>query len=297
MARTGKQAVAEWHSGGQWVTVPQGRVFVRATEGTEGRGPRLVFLHGYPSSGYDFRGVLDRLAGRATLTLDFPGFGLSDKPRPHGYTLFEHADVVEWVLARYSEEPVYLVAHDMGTSVATELMARDRDGELGFDLSGVVLSNGGIIIERASLRPAQRALLSPLGPLVARLTNRPMFVRQFGRLFSAEHPLGRTEAEAQWALLARQNGHRILHLLCRYVRERAVYAHRWHGAIRHWDQPVSFLWGLQDPVATTDVLAGLRQLRPSAPVVELPELGHYPQIEAPEVVAEAVLWLIGHPEG
>jgi pimeloyl-ACP methyl ester carboxylesterase len=43
-----------------------------------------------------------------------------------------------------------------------------------------------------------------------------------------------------------------------------------------------------DPVATPAVLSGLRELRPSAPVTELPELGHYPQIERPEAIAGLV---------
>ena len=29
-----------------------------------------------------------------------------------------------------------------------------------------------------------------------------------------------------------------------------------------WAKPLSFLWGLDDPVATTNVLDGLRELRP-----------------------------------
>ena len=36
------------------------------------------------------------------------------------------------------------------------------------------------------------------------------------------------------------------------------------------------------------MLAGLRELRPAAPVRELPELGHYPQIEDPEAIAALV---------
>lgn len=35
---------------------PVGRVFVRATDGA---GPLVLFLHGYPSSSYDFRAVLE----------------------------------------------------------------------------------------------------------------------------------------------------------------------------------------------------------------------------------------------
>jgi pimeloyl-ACP methyl ester carboxylesterase len=52
------------------------------------------------------------------------------------------------------------------------------------------------------------------------------------------------------------------------------------------------VWGLGDPVATTNVLDGLRELRRNAAVVELPGLGHYPQVEDPKAYAEAALSLL-----
>ncbi len=70
--------------------------------------------------------------------------------------------------------------------------------------------------------------------------------------------------------------------------ERERLVDRWHGAIRDWPGELSFAWGLEDPVATTNVLDGLRALRPQAPVTELPGLGHYPQLEDPAAVAVAV---------
>jgi pimeloyl-ACP methyl ester carboxylesterase len=95
-----------------------GNVFVRSADGD---GPTIVLLHGFPSSSYDFRAVLPHLSGRAWLTMDFLGFGLWDKPRPHRYSLLEQADLVEAVIA----ESVAPIAHDMGTSVTAELLARD----------------------------------------------------------------------------------------------------------------------------------------------------------------------------
>ncbi len=256
-----------------------GSVFVRSQSG---RGPAVLLLHGFPSSSYDFRGVVDRLGDRAWLTLDFLGFGLSDKPRPHRYSLLEQADIVQQVVADVAPGPVVLLAHDMGTSVATELLARDVSGVLPFEIQRAVLTNGSVIIERASLRPSQKILRGPLGPILARLTNKRGFLRGFARLFSAAHPLSDDEAQAQWALLARDDGHRILNLLCAYLNERVRFAPRWHGAVRDWDKPLGFLWATGDPVATTNVLAGLRELRPAAEVIELPGIGHYPQIEVPD---------------
>jgi pimeloyl-ACP methyl ester carboxylesterase len=271
-----------------------GRIFVRSAPGD---GPTLLLLHGYPSSSYDYRTAVPHLAGRAWLTLDFLGFGLSDKPRPHRYSLIEQADIVQTVVAETTSGPVVIIAHDMGTSVTTELIARDLEGRLPFELERVVLTNGSVILARASLRPIQTVLRGPLGPVVARLANRRTFVRGFGRLFSANHPLSEEEADAQWALLAHNDGHRIAHMLISYLDERERYAARWHGAVRDWPKPLSFLWALDDPVATTKVLDGLRELRPAADVVELPGVGHYPQVEVPDVFTRAALSLLSASAG
>ena len=282
--------VRQWQDGGRLISTGSGSVFVRSTPG---RGPTVLLLHGFPSSSYDFRGVVERLGDRAWLTLDFLGFGLSDKPRPHRYSLLEQADIVQAVVADAGVGPVVLLAHDMGTSVATELLARDLSGALPFELQRAVLTNGSVIIERASLRPSQKILRGPLGPVFSRLTNERGFMRGFARLFSAQHPLSADEAEAQWALLAREDGQRILHLLCAYLNERVRFAPRWHGAVRDWPKPLGFLWATGDPVATTEVLAGLRELRPAGEVIELPGIGHYPQIEVPDEFTAGAIELLG----
>jgi pimeloyl-ACP methyl ester carboxylesterase len=282
-------SVVEWRDGGRFVSTSAGNVFVRSGDGD---GPTILLLHGFPSSSYDFRGVVERLEGRAWLTLDFLGFGLSDKPRPHRYSLLEQADIVQTVVAEAATGPLVVLAHDMGTSVTTELLARDIHGRLPFELQRAVLSNGSVILERASLRPSQKLLRSRLGPVMSRMTNRSGFTRGFGRLFGSEHPLTADEAAAQWELLSHNGGHRIAHLLISYLDERERYAGRWHGAVRDWPKPLGFLWALEDPVATANVLDGLRELRPSAPVIELPGLGHYPQLEDPDAFATNALRLL-----
>ncbi len=282
-------SVTEWRDGGRWISTVSGSVFVRAAQGV---GPTVLLLHGYPSSSYDYRQVVPHLGGRAWLTLDFLGFGFSDKPRQHRYSLLEQADIVAAVVDDVTQGPVAIIAHDMGTSVTTELLARDLQGRLPFDLERVVLSKCSIILHRASLRPVQKVLRSPLGPILVRFSSQSRFVREFGRLFSANHPLSADEGEAQWALMSHSGGHRIAHRLISYLDERVRYAERWHGAVRNWPKPLSFLWALDDPVATTNVLDGLRELRPAADVVELRGVGHYPQVEVPEVFARAALRLL-----
>jgi pimeloyl-ACP methyl ester carboxylesterase len=278
--------VRAWRDAGTTDRFRGHSIHVRAIDG---RDPVLVMLHGFPSSSYDFRELLPLAGANAVLAFDFLGFGLSDKPRTHRYGLFEQADLAGELAGRhFGGRDAFLVAHDMGTSVATELMARDVEGRPTIRLAGVLLFNGSIVIERASLTTTQKLLRSPLGPIASRLSNERFFRRRFAALFSPDHPLSDAEAADQWSLICHNGGRSLGHELVSYLDERVTYAGRWHGAIRDWAKPLSLAWGLLDPVATTDVLAALRELRPGVPVDELPDLGHYPQVEDPRRVAVAL---------
>ncbi len=257
--------------------------------GRDGTDPVLLLLHGFPSSSYDWRLLLDRERDPAVLAFDCLGFGLSDKPADHDYTLAEQADIAEALVKRHGDgRPVFLVAHDMGTSVANELMARDIDGALEMNVTGALLLNGSMIQGAASPTLGQRILRSRLGPLMSRLSSERFFRQQFGSIFSAGHPLTDEEAKDQWALICAGGGRTLNHRTIAYMDERFKHADRWHGAIRDWPKPVSLAWGMLDPVATEAVLNAVLELRPQAPVTRFADLGHYPQIEDPGRVAEAL---------
>jgi pimeloyl-ACP methyl ester carboxylesterase len=286
------ERVKRWREAGEREEFRGQGIHVHAREGED--GPLLLLLHGFPSSSYDWRRLLDLESGRAALAFDFLGFGLSDKPRDHSYTLSWQADLTEELVARHGGGPVFICAHDMGTSVATELLARDQSGELGFEVTGALLFNGSMILELSQPTLAQRMLRGPLGPIAARLTSERFFRAQFGGIFSPEHPLTDAEEADQWALITHNDGQRLGHKLVHYMDERVTFAERWHGAIREWEGPISFAWGMLDPVATPKVLEGLRELRPQAPVTELADLGHYPQIEDPPRLAAALREAVSH---
>ena len=279
------ERVESWRRAGTIEEVGGRRLYAQRRDGD---GPLLLLLHGFPSSSYDWRELLELRPGRAALAFDCLGFGLSDKPRDHIYTLAWQADAAEELVRRAGSPPVFVVAHDMGTSVATELMARDLRGELEIDVRGALLFNGSMLLHLAKPTIGQKLLRSRLGPLFSRLTSERGFRAQFSRVFSAEHPLSAEEAADQWSLIAHNGGGRIGHLLVNYMAERERFTDRWHGAIRDWPRPLTLTWGLKDPVARVEVLDGLRELRPGVEVLELPELAHYPQIEAPRQVAAAL---------
>jgi pimeloyl-ACP methyl ester carboxylesterase len=280
------ERVRSWQAAGAAEDVLGRQLFVHRSG--QGDGSLLLFLHGFPSSSYDWRPLFEARGEEARLAFDFLGFGLSEKPRDHLYTLAWQADAAEELVRRAGSPSVFLVGHDMGTSVATELMARDLRGELEIELSGALLFNGSMLLHLAKPTLGQQLLRSRFGSLFARMTSERSFRAQFSRVFSSQHPLSAEEAADQWSLIAHGGGQRIAHLTINYMAERERLTERWHGAIRDWPGPLTLAWGLQDPVARTEVLRGLRALRPGVPAIELPDAAHYPQIERPDLISNAL---------
>ncbi|HMT05291.1 MAG: alpha/beta hydrolase [Solirubrobacterales bacterium] len=255
----------------------------------DGDGPLLVLLHGFPTCSYDWRYLVDLMPGRAILAFDFLGFGLSDKPRDHSYTLSWQADLTEELICRkWGNRPVCICAHDFGSSVATELLARDLADELRFDLGSMLLFNGSILVERSNPTLAQKLLRSPLGPLAARFSHEAFFRRQFASVFGGAHPMTDQDATDYWSLMTWNDGNRLGHKLVSYMDERVIYADRWHGAVSRWQGDLNLAWGMQDPVAVPAILDGLLEMRPDLPVTRMPELGHYPQVEDPAQFAQVL---------
>ncbi len=280
---------AAWREAGTFAEIGGHRIFIRERQGEPDR-PAVMLLHGYPSSSYDWREAFERLPGHPLITFDFLGYGLSDKPRDVTYSLKIQADIAEAIGQRLSPPSVVMVSHDMGSSVATELLARDLEDRLSFSLKSALLFNASLVREQASLLWGQKLLLSRLGPLAARLSSEAGFRRQFGGIFSRGHPLSAEEAADQWSLLTQQDGHRLLHRLIHYNRERVTppFAGRWHSALSDWPGRLELAWAEKDPICTEAVLQAVLGLRPHAEVTRLHGLGHYPQIEDAETTYRVI---------
>lgn len=181
-----------------------------------------MFLHGYPLSSWELHKVWDGLSARHMVVApDFLGYGFSSKPEGYPYSVADHADMVEALVAREGLGGVRLVAHDVGVLVAAELVSRAQDGMLGFDVRSVVLLNGTLF--SADRRPsfAQELLGGVFGGLVNDLPSEGSFVDNLAALTGPDAPDLRPEFTASWGLLNDGSG-RIMHKLLHTVRDRRV---------------------------------------------------------------------------
>jgi pimeloyl-ACP methyl ester carboxylesterase len=99
--------------------VPRGRgnVYVRDFAGS---GPAFVLLHGFPDNSHIYDDLIPHLvsAERRTVTVDFLGFGSSDKPEGAEYSFAQQLGDVEAVVDALKLERVVLVGHDAGGPAA-----------------------------------------------------------------------------------------------------------------------------------------------------------------------------------
>jgi pimeloyl-ACP methyl ester carboxylesterase len=282
--------IRDWWSGGERVQLELGgaprAVFVRRA----GTGPSMTLLHGFPSSSHDWAKVEPSVSpARSLLMPDFLGFGASDKPADHDYSLHEQADLVEALWAREGIDSTVVVAHDYAVSVTQELLARRADGTLAVELLGVRLLNGGLYPDVHRPQPVQLAMLDPeQGPRLSELATEELFVAGLRPTFPDDYDAAADSADI-WAAASRADGHRIGHRLIRYIVDRQQNERRWVGALEATEVPLAFVWGMLDPVSGAHMAERIRERLPRAPFVALEDVGHWPQLEAPQRVASALV--------
>ena len=275
----------EWRAKGDYFEWRGERIFYRA----EGRGEPVVLIHGFPTASWDWSPLWPALVERyRVLTLDMIGFGFSAKPRDFAYSILAQADLFGALLAREQVTRYHLVAHDYGLTVAQELLARQRDDAAAPRITTVCLLNGGMFPEAHRPLLTQKLLASPLGPLLARLSSYRTFAQAMRRIWGS-HPVPEAELRGMWQLITTHDGMRVMPKLIGYMAERRRHRERWVGAVVDAAMPVRLIDGLDDPISGAHMVARYRELVSNPDVVELPGVGHYPQLEAPADVQRAVL--------
>lgn len=282
--------IEDWWAGGERVALSLGgarrEVFVRRL----GSGPPMTLLHGFPSSSYDWAKVAPALGAAYELLMpDFLGFGASDKPHDHRYSIHEQADLVEVLWAARGVTSTRLVVHDYAVSVAQELLCRRAAGALAVELERVDFLNGGIYPDLHRPEPVQTMLLDPdQGPAISSVINGDLISNALVPTFAPGYDLSPDAADI-WASMARDDGQRNAHLLIRYLTDREQNAERWTAVLEETDVPLAFCWGMLDPISGAHMADRLRSRLPDAPFTALEDVAHWPPLEAPDRVAAAIL--------
>lgn len=281
----------DWKRGGWFFNWRGLRIFHQEA----GTGDALLLIHGFPTASWDWHRIWPDLTRRFhVIAPDLLGFGYSDKPTGHPYSLLEQADLVEDLLRAREISTVHILAHDYGDTVAQELLARQLErrggGNGGIEIRSVTLLNGGLFPEATHPLLIQKMLKNRIvGPALGRLLSERTFRRSFGRIFAPGSQPTSSELQSFWSLIAHNRGQRVAHLISRYQDERRTHRARWTEALQHADVPLRLIVGAEDPISGRTIAEHFREIITDPDVVMLEGVGHYPQVEAPEKVLHALI--------
>ncbi len=277
--------------------------------------PILLLLHGFPTFSYDFSsiyGAFERDQKFHVIAFDYLGFGVSDKPYDidYGYTLQAH--VADHVLRRLIVErnlycrdivgsvpanvSVHILAHDLGDSVAQELLAMQLDRRLNqssqsslfpYTIKSVILLNGGLFPETHHPTITQRLLLSKVsGPIFQLFNSFTVFSKSLSVVFGSATQPTEEHLSIFWAATLYKGGNLLMHKLQQYVVERRDNRERIVNALvkSAAEMPIMLLNGPADPVSGVHMTHRYRELiaPENCNIILLgADIGHYPHLEDP----------------
>ncbi len=282
-----KQILTRWRSEGSLFQYKNQSVFYRRT----GEGSAVVAIHGYPLSSWDWSFIWEALSYRHELiAADMLGFGFSDKPRKYEYSIFDHADMHEALLCKLKKTDVHILAHDLGVSVAQELLARFEDGKTNLKIRSLCFLNGGLFAEAYQPRIMQKILSSPFGRFIGPRIPKKLFRKSMSEVFGPENKPTDDELETYWQIVNCNDGLKVTHLVGRFILERIQFRDRWVNPMLKTKVPMRFINAPYDPNSGLHMAKRYQALIPQPDVVLLDEtIGHWPQIEAPAATSKNII--------
>eukprot|EP00026_Physarum_polycephalum_P010049 Phypoly_transcript_10197.p1 GENE.Phypoly_transcript_10197~~Phypoly_transcript_10197.p1 ORF type:complete len:339 (+),score=42.09 Phypoly_transcript_10197:15-1031(+) len=285
-----KAIVDDWKAQGAFFEFEGNKIFYIDKLNKE---QTLLILHGFPTCSWDFSHIVPNISVRyRAVLLDMLGFGLSDKPKNHKYSIMEQADIALALMQKLEITDFHILAHDYGVSVAQEIIARKQNTEKEsekFNILSVAFLNGGLFpaVHRALF--TQKLLANPVvGPYVHYVMGRSAFTSTMTKIFGKTHPPTKEEVMVFWEFININNGLPNFHALLGYMHDRRNNEIRWRTAVTKPPVPIRIINGPSDPISGVHVVEYYNNINEDPQLggadVLAAGVGHYPQVEAPEQV-------------
>ncbi len=274
-----------WYLNGKTKTIRTHPVFFRR----DGKGEVLICIHGFPSSSWDYEKIWSELILKFdVIAHDLIGLGRSSKPN-QAISIDLQADILEGLIQDLGIDKAHILAHDLGDTIAQELLARQYEGKSKIHWLSCVFLNGGLFPETHRPLLIQKLLLSPLGPLLSKLMTKTTFKKNLHKVFSPSNPPSEDFITETWNLTKENNGRSMIPKLIHYMNERSVNRERWISPLKNNIIPIRLINGEDDPISGRHLAERYKELIPNADVILLKHSGHYPHVETPSTVLIAFL--------
>jgi haloalkane dehalogenase len=251
----------------------------------EGSGPAILMCHGNPTWSFLYRNVIAGLRDRfRCIAVDYPGFGLSDRPDGYTYTPAEHASVVGRLVDQLGLEGFIVMGQDwggpIGSSVATDRAER---------LAGSVFMNTWYWpADRFAMKAFSRVMSS--SPMQRRILEKNFFVE---RLIPSgtSRKLSEEEMDHYRGVQPTPEARQGVAVFPRQI----LAASPWLGELAQrtpqtlGEKPMLLFWGMRDRAfGAKKVIERWQSDFPDGELHKLRDANHFIQEDAPEEIASAV---------
>ncbi len=252
--------------------------------------PAVLLIHGFGDNSFSWDGWTRVLAPRYhVLAVDLPGHGLSETPAGFIAEPARYADVIDAFLGKIGLTHAAVAGNSLGGGVAWQLALRHpaRVDRL------ILVDAAGWPTETLKKPPlAFRIMQYKAGrDLLASIDNTPL-IRQ-GLAADVVNKSVLTEPFIQrWADLQRYPGHRPILMS---LRPGDIAASK--EVLAPIKVPTLILWGAEDHIIDPASAKKFADAIPGSELIVYPEVGHLPQLDAPDrSAADVAAFLARHRE-
>jgi pimeloyl-ACP methyl ester carboxylesterase len=253
--------------------------FIQA--GPEGAHEAVLFVHGNPDSSAEWADLVSRTGEFArAVAFDMPGFGQADKPRRFDYSVRGYARFIAGALDQLDIQQVHLVIHDFGGPFGLTWASEHPEA-----FASVVLINTPPVSNYRWYLLAKVWRTPGLGELLHLTLTRTFFDLNVKR--GRGRPVPREAIDRMWHDYDRGTKNAVLKLYRATPAKKVVPASEEFFA--RLDRPALVVWGRRDAYIPLRFAEAHRRAFPNARYVYLDRSGHWPYLDDPDGVAEAVL--------
>jgi pimeloyl-ACP methyl ester carboxylesterase len=258
-----------------------------------GKGPVLVLVHGIAGTSAAWRELLPGLSQHFTVVApDLLGHGQSAKPRGD-YSLGAYASGIRDLMVALGHDRATFVGHSLGGGVAMQLAYQfpERCERLVLVSSGGLGREVHLLLRAASLpgaeyvlpvlvQPAVLRAGTAIGGLLGRIGLQPgPDLSEFARGYGSLRDIETRQAFIQTLrAVIEPGGQRVS------ARDRLYLAA---------EVPTLIVWGGHDRIIPAEHGRRAHGEMPGSDFLEIPEAGHFPQLDRPRELADAIVTFVG----
>jgi haloalkane dehalogenase len=253
----------------------------------EGKGDPLVMVHGNPGWSFEFRTIVKEMSKKyRCIVPDHIGFGLSDKPFEWDYLPASHAKNLEIFLDSLNLSNITLVVNDWGGPIGLSYAIKHPE-----KIKRIIILNTWMWSVESD--PYYQKFSKMMGGRFGRFMIKNFNV--FGKMVVKQAVGDRKK------LSKKIHRHYYKHMAspkerkgCYTFPAEIIGSGKWLDSL--WQQrakintlPTTIIWGMKDIAFREEELNTWIENWNNPKVIRLPEIGHFPQEEAPQIIIEELL--------